>query len=311
MDPNPLLIVLGPTASGKTRLAVDLAEELNGEIISADSRQVFRGMDIGTGKDLEEYTVNGRQVPYHLIDIKDPGEKYNVDAFKDDFYEVLNVLMAVKTLPIVCGGTGMYIHSLLQSQEFTSVPVNDELRKSLVGQPIDELRGILMTYPPQFTKHADLSSSKRLIRAIEIAAWLVVYGMPEKKVRPAMEPLVIGLTSDVGSRWKRIAERLDLRLNNGLIEEVQGLIHKGIPAEVLSFYGLEYKYVVSFLSGEISLDELREKLNIAIRQYSKRQMTFFRKMEKDGIKIHWFDIQLGMEEIKKSVLNLYLQAFVT
>ena len=309
MASTPLLIILGPTASGKTKIAVALANALDGEIISADSRQVFRGMDIGTGKDLDEYVINGHQIPYHLIDIKNPGEKYNVDAFKEDFYEAFKEITHANKLSILCGGTGMYIHSLLQPHDFTSIPVNDEIRNTFAQKTIDELKQALAIYPVEFTKHADLSSSKRIIRAIEIAVWLSIHGVPKKKVRPTIEPLVIGLTSDVESRRKRIEERLDLRLNNGLIEEVEDLLYRGVSKEVLAFYGLEYKYVVSFLSKEISREELRERLYIAIRQYSKRQMTFFRKMEKDGVKIHWFDTLQGLEDIKKDVLERYVQAF--
>ena len=311
MDSNPLLIILGPTASGKTKLAVTLADALQGEIISADSRQVFRGMDVGTGKDLVEYIINGHQIPYHLIDIKNPGDKYNVDAFKEDFYEAFTDITQANKLPILCGGTGMYIHSLLQPHDFTSIPVNDEIRNIFAQKTIEELREVLVTYPIEFTKHADLSSSKRIIRAIEIAAWLSIHGVQEKKTRPVMETLVVGLTSDVESRRKRIEERLDIRLNSGLIGEVENLLYKGVSKEILAFYGLEYKFVVSFLSNEISREELREQLYIAIRQYSKRQMTFFRKMEKDGVKIHWFDTLEGLEDVKKDVLKLYVQAFGT
>ena len=309
MDSNPLLIILGPTASGKTKLAVALADALQGEIISADSRQVFRGMDIGTGKDLEEYIINGHQIPYHLIDIKNPGDKYNVDAFKEDFYEAFTDITQSNKLPILCGGTGMYIHSLLQPHHFTSIPVNEDLRNSFAQKTIEELREVLVTYPIEFTKHADLSSSKRIIRAIEIAAWLSVHGIPEKKTRPIIDTLLVGLTSDVESRRKRIEERLDIRLNSGLIEEVEDLLHKGVSKEILTFYGLEYKFVVSFLNNEISREEMRDLLYIAIRQYSKRQMTFFRKMEKDGVKIHWFDTLQGLEDVKKDILELYIQAF--
>ncbi len=308
MTENPLLIILGPTASGKTRLAVQLANTLKGEIISADSRQIFRGMDIGTGKDLEEYQNGGRQIFYHLIDIKDPGEKYQVDAFKEDFYRIFEKLTANHLLPVLCGGTGMYVHSLLQNHEFTAIPVNADLRSTLVHLSIDELRRVLNTFPLEFTRHADQSTVKRLTRAIEIASYLMNNKLPQK-IRPVLTPLVIGLTGNVESRRKRIESRLNLRLQQGLIEEVEYLLNAGISKEMLIFYGLEYKFVISYLSGELSLEALRERLFFAICQYAKRQMTFFRKMEKDGVKIHWFDADLEQDEIKTGVVELYLQIF--
>jgi tRNA dimethylallyltransferase len=307
MQGNPLLIVLGPTASGKTRLAVSLADALNGEVISADSRQVFRGMDIGTGKDLGEYVVEGRAVPYHLIDHKQAGERYQVDAFKEDFYRVFAFLTARKKLPVLCGGTGMYIHSILQQHEYTSIPVQQEFRERIQHFDIEKLREILATYPINHTKHADQSTIKRLIRAIEIAEYLKVHPM-DSKARPAFNPLVIGLTADVEMRRERIWNRLEHRLENGMIEEAQALMKAGVSKDMLIFYGLEYKFMVSYLSGELNFQELKESLFIAICQYAKRQMTFFRKMEKDGVKIHWVDTQ-QTDSIETRVIELYKEHF--
>jgi tRNA dimethylallyltransferase len=288
MKPS-LIIILGPTASGKTRLAVSVAHALQGEIISADSRQVFKGMDIGTGKDLNEYKVDGQQVPYHLIDHLEAGSRYQVDSFKEDFYEAYADVVSRAKLPILCGGTGMYIHSLLQNHSHTAIPVNPSLREVLLPKSKEQLQELLLTYSVERRQHADLSTSKRLIRAIEIADYLTHHVFLPVQ-RPALEPYVIGLTSSVESRRQRIFERLQYRLQHGLIEEVEELLRKGVSAEMLVFYGLEYKFVISYLHKEINIDQLQERLYTAICQYAKRQMTFFRKMEKDGVNIHWSDV---------------------
>ena len=303
MRQNTLLIVLGPTASGKTKLAVELAAALGGEIISADSRQVYEGMDIGTGKDLEEYQYRGRPVPHHLIDIKKAGEQYNVNEFKDDFFKAYQEISSRGILPILCGGTGMYIHSLLQKQDFTSVPVDHALRARLTHCDIEQLRRLLAGFPEELVGHADHSSHKRLIRAIEIAEYLQNNPLKTEE-RPAFSPVVIGLTCAVEERRRRIAERFFSRLDSGLIEEVNGLLKKGIPRETLEFYGLEYKFVSRYLHNELTLEELKERLLIAINQFAKRQMTFFRKMEKDGVKIHWYDINKDRKEIKNSIIKI-------
>nr|WP_068892399.1 tRNA (adenosine(37)-N6)-dimethylallyltransferase MiaA [Pedobacter panaciterrae] len=305
MHQNPLLIVLGPTASGKTKLAVRLAEALNGEVISADSRQIFKGMDIGTGKDLSEYTINGKAIPYHLIDIKQAGERYNVNEFKEDFFTLFQKLTNQKILPILCGGTGMYIHSILQNHEYTAIPVNNELRDTLNQLNIESLRGRLSSYPSDFTKQADHSSHKRMIRAIEIAEYLVHNDLPLIE-RPEIDPLVIGLTSDVELRRQKVITRLELRLNEGMIDEVRRLISEGVTKEDLVFYGLEYKFIAAYLFDELTYSELKEKLAIAICQFAKRQMTFFRKMEKDGIKINWFNnAELNPDELLDGVLTAF------
>ena len=308
MDKNPLLIILGPTASGKTKLAVQTAEALGGEIISADSRQVFKNMDIGTGKDLAEYNLNGKDIPYHLINIREAGEQYNVNAFKDDFYAVFQQLNQQNKVPVLCGGTGMYIHSLLQNHQYTAIPVNMELRNQLPAHDIHALRDLLAVYPGAMTAHADLSSAKRLVRAIEIADYLQHHTFTGED-HPELSPLVIGLGGEVESRRSRILKRLNERFDSGLIEEVAQLLKQGVSAEVLIFYGLEYKFVTSYLQNELSLPELKEKLYIAICQFAKRQMTFFRKMEKDGVVINWLDSTMETADLQPEVTKLYLDRF--
>lgn len=282
----PLVIILGTTAVGKTRLAVALAGELNGEIISADSRQIFRGMDIGTGKDLGEYQLAGRQIPFHLINIREAGEKYHVHAFQEDFFKAFTAISHKQKLPILCGGTGMYIHSILQNHELTGVPVNESLRTDLQHLSKDVLIKMLETFPIPLRAHADYSSAKRLVRAIEIAAYLSHHPL-EKRNDPQFEPLVIGLVTETSVRRDQIMRRLMHRLSDGLIEEVQELLSKGVSRDMLNFYGLEYKFVGAYLNGELTKDSLKEKLGTAICQFAKRQQTFFRKMEKDGVQINW------------------------
>lgn len=288
MQGSDLLIILGPTASGKTKLAVKIASEFGGEIISADSRQIFKGMDIGTGKDLTEYQINGNQIPYHLIDIKNAGEKYNVNLFKEDFYDSLKSIKQHNALPILCGGTGMYIHSVLQKHELTAIPIAEDLRVELLLKSKDFLINLLNTYPQELRQNADYSSSKRLIRAIEIAQYLKNNDLV-KSDRLEINPFVIGLENEIEIRRKNILNRLNIRLKTGLIEEVEGLIKKGISIDMLNFYGLEYKFIAAYLTNQIDLKTLKERLGTAICQFAKRQMTFFRKMEKDGVKINWLN----------------------
>lgn len=303
---NDLLIILGPTASGKTKLAVKLANELGAEIISADSRQIFKGMDIGTGKDLDEYLINSNQIPFHLIDIKDAGEKYNVNLFKEDFYKSLQSIRENHSLPILCGGTGMYIHSILQNHELTAVPIDETLRAELVRHSKDILVHQLSSYPENLRKNVDYSSSKRLIRAIEIAEYFKKNDFIILD-RPIINPFVIGLKSEVEIRRKKILDRLETRLNTGLIEEVEGLIANGIGIDILNFYGLEYKFIAAYLTNQIDLQTLKERLGTAICQYAKRQMTFFRKMEKDGVKINW--LNANDEFLKDNALQLIKNNF--
>lgn len=308
IEKNPLLIILGPTASGKTKLAVSVANVLDGEVISADSRQVFKDMDIGTGKDLHEYKAGEKLIPYHLINIREAGESYNVNSFKDDFYQIFDDLNRRHKVPVLCGGTGMYIHSILQNHQYTAVPVHEELRASLPAHDIEALRKILAGYPAALTAHADLSSAKRLVRAIEIAAYLQQHTLVEEN-RPLLNPLVIGLGGEVDSRREKIYNRLNERFDNGLIEEVQGLLQRGVSAEMLLFYGLEYKFITEYLQNKLTLPDLKEKLYIAIRQFAKRQMTFFRKMEKDGIMINWLDSAMDTAQLTDEVVKLYSESF--
>lgn len=304
-----LLVILGPTASGKTKLAVNLASVTNGEIISADSRQVFEGMDVGTGKDLEEYVVDGIKIPYHLIDIKKAGENYNVNEFKEDFYSAFQKITDKKALPILCGGSGMYIHSIFQDHEYTAIPPNGTLRASLIHLELNELRNILSEYSHKFTAHADLSSRKRIIRAIEVSSYLTEHTL-KKIERPDFNSCIIGLEPELDFRRARIINRLNLRLEQGLINEVKGLIEIGVSKEKLVFYGLEYKFVVSYIFGEINYETLVEKLTIAICQFAKRQMTFFRKMEKDGVKINWIKFKNDIDPTEEALMlyNRYLEA---
>lgn len=306
MEHHPLLVILGPTASGKTKLAVKLAEALSAEIISADSRQVFRNMDIGTGKDLQEYHINGKDIPYHLINIKDAGEKYNVNEFKEDFYRIFESLTAKNVLPVLCGGTGMYVHSILLEQEYTAIPVNENLREKLLSKDIDELRKMLLNYPEDVVAHADLSSHKRLIRVLEIAEYLQHHDFRPVK-RPSITPFIVGLQTDVALRRQKILYRMEARFKEGMIEEVKALLEMGVDRETLIFYGLEYKFIIAYLDGNLNLEELKLRLGTAICQFSKRQMTFFRKMEKDGLKIHWFDAAQNEADLYGKIMTAYQQ----
>lgn len=303
MEEKPLLIILGATASGKTKLAVQVADALGGEIISADSRQIFKRMDVGTGKDLAEYSINNKNTPYHLIDILEPGERYHVDAFKKDFFKAFEKITSAGNLPILCGGTGMYIHSILQNQPYTAIPVNLLLRTELEILPKEQLVNKLETYDPDLLNHVDKSSKKRLIRAIEIAEYLN-HNTFEKEDYPKFKPLVVGLKNEVEVTRANILKRLDYRLNNGLIEEVEQLIKDGVSEDTLIFYGLEYKFIVMYLKGEMTFDELQLKLGTAICQFAKRQNTFFRKMEKDGISIEWLDAKLETNHLKQQILEM-------
>ncbi|QNN44362.1 tRNA (adenosine(37)-N6)-dimethylallyltransferase MiaA [Pedobacter roseus] len=302
MAQHNLIIILGATASGKTKLAVQVAEALGGEIISADSRQVFKRMDIGTGKDLQEYEINEEIIPSHLIDILEPGERYHVDAFKNDFFKAFETINAKQKIPILCGGTGMYIHSLLQNQTFTSVPVNQELRDQLDLLSKEELVLKLLNNNNQNTDHVDLSSKKRLIRALEIADYLKDHEL-ETVERPEIKPIIFGLKNEVEITRAKILARLEERFKAGLIEEVEQLLKEGISKEVLIFYGLEYKFIVNYLDGLFTLEELKLNLGIAICQYAKRQNTFFRKMEKDNVNVIWLDAAAPTNHLKQLVIE--------
>lgn len=300
---HKLITILGPTACGKTNVAVALAKILNSEIISADSRQVYKGMDIGTGKDLFEYGIDDQKVPYHLIDIIDAGYKYNVYEYKKDFIEVYKKIIEQNKVPILCGGTGLYIDAVLRNYDLISVPINIELRKKFQNYNIEELEKILISYKPIHNR-SDLDTCKRAIRAIEIEEYYKTNKELEKN-SININSLIIGILVEREIRRERITERLKNRLSNGLIEEVETLINKGISFEDIEYYGLEYKHVVWFLQKKINYDELFQKLNTAIHQFSKRQMTWFRKMEKDGHKINWIDGSLSTEKKTKKILELY------
>ena len=298
-----LIIILGATASGKTKLAVQVAKALDGEIISADSRQIFKKMNIGTGKDLNEYDIDGITIPYHLIDILDPGERYHVDAFKNDFFQSFEDILKRGKTPILCGGTGMYIHSLLQNQTYTAIPVNEKLRENLEQHSKEDLIQKLQAY--HNSSHVDLNSKKRIIRGIEVAEFLKFNSISAIE-RPIIKPIIFGLKNEVQITRAKILKRLDERLANGMIEEVQKLIQEGIPREILVFYGLEYKFIVNYLDGLINYEDFRFRLGIAICQYAKRQNTFFRKMEKDNLFINWLNSSLEFNLLKQQILSKVL-----
>lgn len=283
LSPDLLIVLLGPTASGKTQLAVELAIQNDGEIISADSRQVYRGMDIGTGKDLEEY----RNIPYHLIDIKNPGDKYNVDLFRTDFFAAYDRIVHCQKQPILCGGSGSYIQSVLQHRTYAQIPADSDLQKKLSQLDKEELVAKIQKIGiPQDFK-IDFHNHKRLVRALEILLYLQRHPHPLSSQRIVNNYIVFGLNPPLEQRRASISRRLNERLQQGLIEEVEHLINKGVSHEDLTYYGLEYKYVTLYLKGSLAYLEFLEKLNTEIHRYAKRQMTYFRKMEKDGIKIHW------------------------
>lgn len=279
-----ILVLLGPTASGKTKLAVQLARTLDAEIISVDSRQVYRYMDIGTGKDIQEY----EDISYHLIDIVEPGEQYNVTRFLVDFEQAYQEIKARGKRVLVCGGTGFYIQALLAPQPYSQIPTNMSWRLEMELRPQDEIKEALMHYVVPSGYTIDYSSKKRMVRALEILAWL----SGPTPVLPATEPsytaTVIGLNPDVDIRRQRISKRLYERVGQGMIEEVQGLLGKGLTHDQLAYYGLEYRYISHYLQGLLTYENFVQKLETEIHRYAKRQMTYFRKMEKDGVDIQWF-----------------------
>lgn len=298
---NRLLVITGPTASGKTSRAVDVAKALDGEIISADSRQIYCGMDIGTGKDLVEYDG----VPYHLIDICPAGYKYNLYEYLRDFDEAYTKVAGKGKLPILCGGTGLYIESAINGLRLPEVPENRELRESLAGKSLEELTSILASMK---TLHnvTDVDSCKRAIRAIEIQSYYIEH--PEKAVSTQPKPMenvtIVGVDIDRESRRNRISARLKARIDEGMIDEVRSLLDSGISPDDLIYYGLEYKYVTSYLVGEMTFDEMLSGLEIAIHQFAKRQMTWFRGMERRGFNIHWIPWNIGREEFVARVSSL-------
>lgn len=285
MPTTDFITILGPTASGKTGVAVKLAAEIDAEIISADSRQVYRRMDLGTGKDLEDYCIQGKNIPYHLIDIAEPGTKYNVYEYQKDFLQAYNDIRSRGKKVIVCGGTGLYLESVLRSYRLSPVPQNPELREQLSGKSLAELTHILSQYK---TLHntTDVDSAQRAIRAIEIAEYYKHTPIDDRPF-PTLTSYVIGIDVDRETRRQRISARLKQRLDNGMVDEVKRLLAEGIPADDLIYYGLEYKFLTLYAIGKMSYEEMFRQLEIAIHQFAKRQMTWFRGMERRGINIHW------------------------
>ncbi len=294
MESYNLITILGPTASGKTSVAAQLALQINGEIISADSRQVYRGMDIGTGKDLADYTINGTTIPYHLIDIVDAGYEYNVFEYQRDFIRVFEKIVSRNKFPLVCGGSGMYIEAVLKGYKLINVPVNESLREKLRGKSLSELTKILKGYK-NVHNNSDIETSKRAIRAIEIEEYYRTNPAIDTRF-PEINSLIVGIKFDREIRRQRITQRLKQRLDSGMVDEVKALLEKGISPESLIYYGLEYKFLTQYVIGEIGYDEMFHQLEIAIHQFAKRQMTWFRHMEKNGSQIHWLDGNMPSEE---------------
>ena len=297
-----LITIIGPTASGKTPLAANLADRLHTEIISGDSRQVYRRMDLGTGKDLVDYVVDGRPVPYHLIDIVEPGSKYNVFEYQRDFLKAYQEIIAKGKIPVLCGGTGMYIESVLKGYRLLPVPENPELRVSLEGKSLEELTKILQNYK-KLHNSTDIDTAKRAIRAIEIEEYYKQQP-PEYREFPTLKSLIIGVDINRELRREKITRRLKQRLEEGMIEEVRGLLAEGIHPDDLIYYGLEYKFLTQHVIGELTYDEMFLQLETAIHQFAKRQMTWFRGMERRGFTIHWLDATLSMEEKTEQIINL-------
>ena len=299
-----MITILGPTASGKTPVAARLAAEIGGEVISADSRQVYRRMDIGTGKDLEDYG----SVPYHLIDICEPGTKYNLFEYQQDFYDVYQQIQSRGAVPILCGGTGLYIEAVLKGYKLSPVSQNQALRDSLEDKSLGELTEMLVKLKTQNGSNmhntTDVDSCQRAIRAIEIETYNLEHPTPRREL-PPVDSLIIGIDIDRELRREKITRRLKARLDHGMVEEVRALLDEGIPAEDLIYYGLEYKFLTEYLTGQLSYDEMFQRLEIAIHQFAKRQMTWFRGMERRGFKIHWISATLPMEEKIAQILSLY------
>ena len=294
MESYSLVTILGPTACGKTTLAVALADRLRTAVISADSRQVYRSMDLGTGKDLDEYTVDGRSVPYHLIDIVDAGYKYNVFEYQRDFLAIYERLRSAGEVPVLCGGTGMYLESVLRGYRLVEVPENRALRASLEGKSLDELTEMLRGYK-QLHNTTDVDTCKRAIRAIEIEEY---YRTNDVDVRPfpKIKSLTVGLDVSRELRRERISRRLRERLDQGMIDEVRGILASGVSPDDLIYYGLEYKFLTMYVIGQLTYDEMVNRLEIAIHQFAKRQMTYFRGMERRGVPIRWIDSELPTKE---------------
>lgn len=299
-----MVTILGPTASGKTAIAARLAYEIGGEVISADSRQVYRGMDIGTGKDLADYSVNGLPIPYHLIDIADAGTKYNLFQYQQDFHIVYNDIRERGVVPILCGGSGLYIEAVIKGYALSPVPQNHALRSMLKSKSLPELTDILVKLKIKagVTMHntTDVDSCQRAIRAIEIETYNLEHATELRKM-PPVDSVIVGVGVNRDVRRKKISDRLSQRLQDGMVDEVRGLLEKGISPSDLIYYGLEYKYVTEYVIGNISYEEMYRQLEIAIHQFAKRQMTWYRGMERRGLTIHWIDGQQPLNEIMKDI----------
>ena len=302
MNNYELITIIGPTASGKTAFAAALAARLDTEIISGDSRQVYRSMDIGTGKDPADYVVDGKQIPYHLIDICNPGNKYNVFEYQHDFHKAFEEIRKKGKLPILCGGTGMYIESVLRGFKLLDVPQNPALRESLKGKSLAELEQILASYKVLHNK-TDVDSAQRAIRAIEIEEFYKTEA-PDKREYAPINSLIIGVDIDRELRREKISRRLRARLDEGMVDEVRAILATGVKPEDLIYYGLEYKFLTLYIIRQLTYDEMVSQLEIAIHQFAKRQMTWFRGMERRGLRIHWLDAMLPTDEKINNVLAL-------
>lgn len=299
MQNQKMITILGPTASGKTSVAAALALRTGGEIISADSRQVYRRMDIGTGKDLADYTIGDVHIPYHLIDIAEPGTKYNLFQYQQDFHQAYDLIRSRGKLPILCGGTGLYIEAVLGGYSLSPVPQNQKLRGSLEGKSLDQLTQMLVQLKQKngsnMHNRTDVDTAQRAIRAIEIETYNLEHPTPERQM-PPVDSLVIGINIDRELRREKITRRLKARLEEGMCDEIQGLIDGGVNPEDLIYYGLEYKFITEYVIGRTSYEEMFRQLEIAIHQFAKRQMTWFRGMERRGFTIHWIDAAQSMED---------------
>ena len=307
MQNQKMITILGPTASGKTSVAAALALRTGGEIISADSRQVYRRMDIGTGKDLADYTIGDVHIPYHLIDIAEPGTKYNLFQYQQNFHTAYNDIRSRGKLPILCGGTGLYIEAVLGGYSLSPVPQNQKLRESLEGKSLDQLTQMLVQLKQKngsnMHNRTDVDTAQRAIRAIEIETYNLEHPTPERQM-PPVDSLVIGINIDRELRREKITRRLKARLEEGMCDEIRSLIDGGVNPDDLIYYGLEYKFVTEYVVGKTSYEEMFRQLEIAIHQFAKRQMTWFRGMERRGYTIHWIDAAQSMDEKVEAIMSL-------
>lgn len=305
-----LITIIGPTASGKTPFAAALASQIGAEIISADSRQVYRRMDLGTGKDLEDYIVDGVRISYHLIDIAEPGTKYNLFQYQQDFQNVYSALKESGKPTILCGGTGLYVEAVLKGYALSPVPQNPKLREELAGKSLIELTEILKDLKERnksaMHNRTDVDTANRAMRAIEIETYELEHPTPDRQM-PSVDSVIIGLDIGREERRHKISSRLKKRIDGGMVDEVKSLLDSGIPADDLIYYGLEYKFLTQYVIGQISYDEMYRSLEIAIHQFAKRQMTWFRGMERRGFRIHWIDAMLPMDEKLRLAKEIILE----